>query len=197
MQYKAIWRVIYLFLFNLVPLSTQVQQTINWYFSYFPRKIGFDMSCKLSPFCGKKKKKKKKNSICCLLKILTSMQSVKSSYIFQTAKVLKMRSVVMQCFRDHYISRGYFEVLIYNFICSTSDCLAGLHSSVNSASDFRSRGCKFESQLGHFTFTEIVHEIVSMVIVLIPLTQEGHVQMRTQVQVNCWERLACPGKKYK
>lgn len=27
-----------------------------------------------------------------------------------TAKVLKMRSVVMQCFRDHYLSRGYFEV---------------------------------------------------------------------------------------
>lgn len=27
-----------------------------------------------------------------------------------TAKVLKMRSVVMQCFRDHYASRGYFEV---------------------------------------------------------------------------------------
>lgn len=27
-----------------------------------------------------------------------------------TAKVLKMRSVVMQCFRDHYFDRGYFEV---------------------------------------------------------------------------------------
>ena len=27
-----------------------------------------------------------------------------------TAKVLKMRSVVMQCFRDHFFSRGYYEV---------------------------------------------------------------------------------------
>lgn len=27
-----------------------------------------------------------------------------------TSKVLKMRSVVMQCFRDHFFSRGYFEV---------------------------------------------------------------------------------------
>ncbi|XP_060083861.1 asparagine--tRNA ligase, cytoplasmic-like [Ylistrum balloti] len=27
-----------------------------------------------------------------------------------TSKVLKMRSVVMQCFRDHYFNRGYFEV---------------------------------------------------------------------------------------
>jgi len=27
-----------------------------------------------------------------------------------TSKVLKMRSVVMQCFRDHYFHRGYFEV---------------------------------------------------------------------------------------
>ncbi|XP_021379582.1 asparagine--tRNA ligase, cytoplasmic-like [Mizuhopecten yessoensis] len=27
-----------------------------------------------------------------------------------TSKVLKMRSVVMQCFRDHYFDRGYYEV---------------------------------------------------------------------------------------
>lgn len=27
-----------------------------------------------------------------------------------TAKIMKMRSVVMQCFRDHYFSRGYYEV---------------------------------------------------------------------------------------
>ena len=26
------------------------------------------------------------------------------------SKVLKMRSVVMQCFREHFFSRGYFEV---------------------------------------------------------------------------------------
>lgn len=27
-----------------------------------------------------------------------------------TSKIMKMRSVVMQCFRDHYFSRGYFEI---------------------------------------------------------------------------------------
>ncbi|XP_050417662.2 asparagine--tRNA ligase, cytoplasmic [Patella vulgata] len=27
-----------------------------------------------------------------------------------TSKILKMRSVLMQCFREHYLSRGYFEV---------------------------------------------------------------------------------------
>ncbi len=27
-----------------------------------------------------------------------------------TSKVLKMRSMVMQCFRDHFFSRGYYEV---------------------------------------------------------------------------------------
>lgn len=27
-----------------------------------------------------------------------------------TSKILKMRSVVMQCFREHYFSRGYFEI---------------------------------------------------------------------------------------
>ena len=31
-------------------------------------------------------------------------------YQFQTAKVLKMRSVIMSAFRAHYIDRGYFEV---------------------------------------------------------------------------------------
>lgn len=28
----------------------------------------------------------------------------------QTSRILKMRSVVMQAFRDHYFSRGYTEV---------------------------------------------------------------------------------------
>merc|ERR1712050_85975 len=27
-----------------------------------------------------------------------------------TSKILKMRSVVMQCFREHYFSHGYFEI---------------------------------------------------------------------------------------
>jgi aspartyl/asparaginyl-tRNA synthetase len=29
---------------------------------------------------------------------------------FQTAKILKMRSVLMKCFRDHYYDRGYYEI---------------------------------------------------------------------------------------
>ena len=34
-----------------LPLSGKIQQTTNWcYFSYFPKKTGSDMSCKLSPF---------------------------------------------------------------------------------------------------------------------------------------------------
>ena len=28
----------------------------------------------------------------------------------QTSKVLKMRSVIIQCFREHFFDRGYFEV---------------------------------------------------------------------------------------
>lgn len=32
------------------------------------------------------------------------------TFSFQTSKVLKMRSVIMQAFRDHFINRGYYEV---------------------------------------------------------------------------------------
>lgn len=37
--------------------------------------------------------------------------------LLQTSKVLKMRSVIMQAFRDHFINRGYYEVnycILYN-----------------------------------------------------------------------------------
>ena len=37
--------------------------------------------------------------------------------------------------------------------------LVWLHSTVGSASDCRSRGPKFESQLGHIAFAEIDYEI--------------------------------------
>ena len=39
----------------------------------------------------------------------------------QTAKVLKMRSIIMQCFRDHFFNRGYFEVSGY-FILPSHMC---------------------------------------------------------------------------
>jgi len=31
-------------------------------------------------------------------------------WTFQTSKILRLRSVIMQAFRDHYFSRGYVEV---------------------------------------------------------------------------------------
>lgn len=31
-------------------------------------------------------------------------------YLFQTSRVLMVRSALMQAFRDHYNDRGYFEV---------------------------------------------------------------------------------------
>ena len=51
---------------------------------------------------------------------------------------------------------------------------AGLHSSVASVSDCKSRGggLKFESQLGHTIFVEIDHEIIVTVILSL-LIQEG------------------------
>lgn len=38
------------------------------------------------------------------------MPEKKLTFSFQTSKVLKMRSVIMQAFRDHFINRGYYEV---------------------------------------------------------------------------------------
>ena len=44
---------------------------------------------------------------------------------------------------------------------------------LKSESDCKSRGCKFESQLCNFTLVEIDHEIISTVILPLPLIQEG------------------------
>ena len=38
----------------------------------------------------------------------------------------------------------------------------------------KSRGCKFETQLGQITAMEIDNEIISMIILQLPLFQEGH-----------------------
>ena len=50
----------------------------------------------------------------------------------------------------------------------------GLHSLVRSASDCRSRGQKFESQLCHKTFMGTDCEIIFVVFHPLPLIQEGH-----------------------
>ena len=67
-----------------LPLSGLIQQTTNWYFSYFSQKTGFEISCKLSPveticmkcqtlFSGKSKKNISKF---CLLEILLRVLSI-------------------------------------------------------------------------------------------------------------------------
>ena len=40
-----------------------------------------------------------------------------------------------------------------------------------------SRGCKFESQLGHITFVEIDHVLISVVILPLPLILEWHLSV--------------------
>ena len=47
---------------------------------------------------------------------------------------------------------------------------AGLHSSVSSTSDCRSKGHKLRSHLGHIIFMEIDHEEISMDILPFPLS---------------------------
>ena len=75
-----------------------------------------------------------------------------------------------------------FTTAINNFISGTflyiaPDERAGLHSTVSNKSDCRSTSCKFESQLGHITFTEINHKIISKVIRPLPLIQEGQLSV--------------------
>ena len=53
----------------------------------------------------------------------------------------------------------------------TSHIVTQPHSTVCSEFYFRSRGRKFDPGLSH-TFVEIDHEIISMVILLLPLTRE-------------------------
>lgn len=38
------------------------------------------------------------------------MQHKNYYFALQTAKVLKMRSVITHCFREHFFDRGYFEL---------------------------------------------------------------------------------------
>ena len=48
---------------------------------------------------------------------------------------------------------------------------------------FRSSDSMFETQLGHITSVEIGHEIISRVILLLPLIQEGHSSVTVSVEV--------------
>ena len=62
--------------------------------SYFSQKIGFDISCKLSPFAWKVKplflgKNKKNISICRLLKILLRVPSIKQFWTYPLVSIKK------------------------------------------------------------------------------------------------------------
>ena len=64
------------------------------------------------------------------------------------------------------------------------DRQATLHSTVYiSACDCESSGRKFKSELSHVTFMQIDHEIISVVLGLLPFT--------VQVLVNCFEDKTC------
>ena len=72
-------------------------------------------------------------------------------------------------------------------------------AEVGRESDCRSRGRKFESQLGHITFVEIDHGIISMVILPILLIQEGHLSISCVTTLKkCWvtaQRIKCAQEK--
>uniref|UniRef100_A0A8C4QSI6 Asparaginyl-tRNA synthetase 1 n=1 Tax=Eptatretus burgeri TaxID=7764 RepID=A0A8C4QSI6_EPTBU len=60
------------------------------------------------------------------------------------AKILKMRSLVMQCFRDHYFSRGYYEVMdvfvdgrLQNYKFCKCDIFLRLHQRAVTCSPIR------------------------------------------------------------
>ena len=73
---------------------------------------------------------------------------------------------------------------------SYKTCMGGkvveLHRTVGSSSDCISKDRKFESKLDYITFVEIDHDIISTVILPLPLFQDGQLSVTsercTQVQ---------------
>ena len=61
-----------------------------------------------------------------------------------------------------------------------------VNDTMGSASDYSSRGNKFEFQLGHIIIVEIDHEIISGVILALPLVQEGHVSYWPKDRQKYW-----------
>ena len=60
---------------------------------------------------------------------ILSVACVFTHLLFQVSKVLKLRSVVLQCIRDHYLSRGYFEVLVYRLHIFPNNLIYGVQQS--------------------------------------------------------------------
>ena len=98
--------------------SWLIQQTTNWYFSYFSPKTGFDISCKFSPLetiCIKWHnlfpEKKQNISICRLLKILPRILSVKQTVqkcrLIWTFTVCVCPRGRFSCGVDHLIANQY------------------------------------------------------------------------------------------
>ena len=71
---------------------------------------------------------------------------------------------------------------------------AGLHRIVGSISDYRSRGRKFQFQLGQWVFTDLDNEIISMIIFHLLLIQEGQLSVTDEnMGSNTLEDYTCPG----
>ena len=64
---------------------------------------------------------------------------------------------------------------------------AGLFSTVGCVSDCRSSRRKLESQFGHITLVKHDHEIISRVILLLPLNQEDQLPVTGGSMVNLFE----------
>ena len=82
---------------KLLPLSLSglIQQTKNWwYFSYFPQKIGFGISCKFSP----------KETIC-----------MKCQFLFSCYVLPSMLSTMIQDFNDYGLPVLFIMIFFWNF----------------------------------------------------------------------------------
>ena len=78
----------------------------------------------------------------------------------------------------HIISKNYkCQLQANNRVLSTFNA-AGLGGSVGCASDWRPGGCGFDPRRGRqHSFVEIDHEILSTVILSLPLIQEGQLSV--------------------
>ena len=87
------------------------------------------------------------------------------SYAVAVIRALRVNNKTTKINLHQFLS----EILINQTIT-----LARLNSTVSST-DSRSRGHKFQSHLSHLTFVKTDHEIISNVILPLPLIQKGAV----------------------
>ena len=120
------------------------------------------------------------NPLCVIKFYLPPIPSTfKSLFLLNSFLIISVR--IQSRWKEQENDTNVYECL-HNILSILSNGIlcfapAGLHSTVRSASDWRSWHREFESQPCHITFVEIAHKIISAAILPLPLIQEGQLSV--------------------